>query len=147
MRQETITKTYLQFSELTEKQKDKVIDRNFNINIDDSYWYEHLKEEFETKLKKLGFYKIQVSFSGFSNQGDGACFSANHKRGLIETSGRYYHSNTMRSDNDLLLTIGKRLADKYYSDLNTEHDYLTSRGAIIETLEANDFEFDKDEVI
>jgi hypothetical protein len=146
MRQETVVKTYLKFSELTEKQKEKVLCKNYDINVDGDYWYEHLKDEFETKLKKLGFYKIQIQFSGFSSQGDGASFSAKHRRGNIETSGRYCHSNTMRSDNDLILVVGKRLADKYYKALLEEYVYQTSTQAIVEAIEANDMEFDEDTI-
>ena len=146
MRQETIIKTYLQFSELTDKQKEKIIDKNYDINVSDEFWYEYLHEEFENKLKSLGFYKIEIYFSGFSSQGDGACFSAKHKRGDVDTSGRYSHSNTMRSDNDLILKVGRRLADKYYRQLNKEYDRLTSDQAIIETIENNEIEFDKDNI-
>lgn len=35
------------------------------------------------------------------------------------------------------------LAQNVYSDLEKEYDYLTSRAAIIETIEANDYDFDE----
>lgn len=144
MRQTTIIKTYLKFNELDENQKEKVLEKLYDLNVSDEYWYECPKDDFEAKLKKLGFYKIETQFSGFSSQGDGACFSAKHPRGDITTSGRYSHSGSMNCDNNALLAVAKRLANKYYSQLSENYDYLTSREVIIEMIEANEYEFDQD---
>lgn len=144
MRQETIIKTYLKYNELSFEQQSKVIDslRDINVNHD---WYEFTYEDYESKLKKLGFYDIKFEFSGFWSQGDGASFTAKHKRGTIYKTGRYSHSNTMRCDeSDSLLLTAKRTADKLYKSLASEYDYLTSNEAIIESIEANDYEFDQD---
>ncbi len=140
MRQQTIVKTYYQFNELDEKQQEKIIEKYYDINVSDEYWYEYTKEEFETKLKKLGFYNIKVQFSGFYNQGDGASFSAKHRRGDVTDHHRYF---SMKSDNEVILEVANRLATKFYKQLNAEYDYLTSREAIIETIEANEMEFEK----
>lgn len=74
MRQETIVKTYLTFDELTKEQKTKVIDKNRDINIYHGWW-EYIKDDFITILNSLGFNDIELFFSGFSSQGDGASFS------------------------------------------------------------------------
>lgn len=76
MRQETIIKTYLTFDELSEDQKQKVIEKNYDINTDGSYWYEFMVEDYQTLLKQLGFENPKLFFSGFASQGDGASFTA-----------------------------------------------------------------------
>ena len=75
MRQETIIKTFLTFNELNEEQQKKVLDNYHDINIDFN-WYDSDIELFKSDLKILGFRYIEISFSGFSSQGDGACFTA-----------------------------------------------------------------------
>lgn len=146
MRQETIVKTYLLFSELDEKQKEKAIEKLWDINVDCDFWFECQNEEFKLKLERLGFYKIETYLSGFHSQGDGASFSAKHSRGDIETVGNYSNSSSMRCDNETILKVAKRLADKFYSQLYKDYNYLTSREAIIETIEANEYEFDQEGV-
>lgn len=143
MRQETIVKTWLQFSELSAKGKAKAIDAHRDINTDHD-WFDFMIEDYENKLKKLGFHNIKIYFSGFSSQGDGACFTASHRRGAIEHIGRYCHEMSMTCDNAALLEVARRIARELYRDLGREYDYLTSAEAIAEAIEANDIEFDAD---
>ncbi len=145
MRQETIVKTYLKFTELSEAQQDKVVDKYDDINVDEDTWYESTYEYYEDKLRALGFYDIKFEFSGFWSQGDGASFTAKHNRGTIYKSSRYSHSGTMQcDDNKALLMVARRMADKLYKSLQSEYDYLTSKETIIETIKANDYEFDQE---
>ena len=144
MRQETIIKTYLKFTELSEAQQNKVIDKLSDLNTDHD-WYEYIYEDYMSKLKALGFYDIKFEFSGFWSQGDGASFTAKHKRGTIYKSSRCSHSGTMRCDeSEILLVVARRIAGKLYKSLYSNYEYLTSKEAIIETIEANDYEFDQD---
>lgn len=145
MRQETILKTYLKFSELNPDQKTEVIDKLRNINTDFE-WFDFIKEDFHEKLKKLGFYNIKSEFSGFSSQGDGASFTAKHNfRGEVYRIGHHYsHSNTITSDNETTKLLARKLSDKYYKDLENSYEYLQSDESIIETIECNDYEFDAD---
>ena len=144
MRQETITKTYLKFTELSESCQDKVVNKLSDINII-SDWHESVYEYYDSKLKALGFYDIKMEFSGFYSQGDGAIFTAKHKRGTIYTSGRYYNSSAMCCDESkALLMVARRIAEKLYKSLYSDYEYLTSKESIIETIEANDYEFDKE---
>lgn len=41
----------------------------------DSYWYEHIYEEWQAELESMGFESPEINFSGFSSQGDGASFT------------------------------------------------------------------------
>ena len=144
MRQETIIKTYLKFSELTQVQKDKVIEELRNINVDHDSWHEFTTDEFTEKLKSLGYTDIKTYFTGFWSQGDGACFTATHGENKIERYGHYYHEMTMRCDDKNILDESRQLAREYYRDLEKCYDYLTSAESIIETIDANDYEFDSE---
>lgn len=145
MRQETITKTYLKFNELSPEQKQKVLDKNRHYNTDFD-WFEESIGEFKTKLEKLGFYDVKVEFSGFSSQGDGASFTAKHdKRGEVYRIGRSYsHSNTITSDNEVTKLVARKLSDELYRDLEKEYNYLQSDESIAEILDINEYEFDID---
>lgn len=74
MRQKTIT--LYQFNELTDKAKEKARQWYREANADDSFWSEHiLTEDAPVILKHLGYSAPEIYYSGFSSQGDGACFS------------------------------------------------------------------------
>lgn len=146
MRQETITRTYLKFEELTDAQKRQVLDRYRDINTDGLDWFDFVYEDYISELKSLGFYDIDICFSGFWSQGDGASFTAKHERGDIYRIGRYYHENSMCIDSDDkdLLNDAKNIARRLYKDLEKTYDYMTSDEAVSETLVANDYEFDSE---
>ncbi len=145
MRQETIIKTYLKFNELTPKQQDKVIDKLYDINIDHDTWCEHIIQDYTDKLTALGFYKIKIEYNGFSSQGDGARFTAIHRKGDVKaTTSMHYHYNTIQCNNPYIDAMAKRMSRRIYKTLTECYDYLTSREAIIETIEVNNYEFDQD---
>ena len=68
------------FEQLNKANKAKAIEATRN---DENYlnyeWYDGAKEDFHTILELLGFYEIESYFSGFSSQGDGACFTAKYE--------------------------------------------------------------------
>lgn len=145
MRQETIVKTYLKFNELRKDQQAKVLDKLRYINVDHDYWSESTIDDFKTELEDLGFSDIEVSFSGFWSQGDGASFTAKHNEGEItKSSHRYCHEMTMQCDDDALLDMARDKARQLYRSLKKDYEYLTSNEAVIETIEANDYEFDSE---
>lgn len=74
MRQETVTRTILKFNELDPKSQAKVIDNLRDINVDYDWW-ESTYEDMTHILETLGFSNVDISFSGFSSQGDGASFT------------------------------------------------------------------------
>lgn len=73
MRKVTIEKTIVNFDELTEDQKKKVIEKLRDINVK-HFWDEHILGDLTSGLKTLGFKKPEISYSGFGSQGDGASF-------------------------------------------------------------------------
>jgi len=54
----------------------KVIEKNFDINTDHD-WYDFIEADYIEQLEKIGFYDVELQFSGFYSQGDGASFSGN----------------------------------------------------------------------
>lgn len=73
----TITKTInlYQFSELSQKAKEKVLKKLYDINTN-CEWYDFIFDDFMVKCENLGItvnYN-DISFSGFWSQGDGASF-------------------------------------------------------------------------
>lgn len=110
------------FEELTEAQQNKVLERYYDINVDHDDWSECVIENFKEDMAKQGYSDINVFYSGFSSQGDGACFESRidlrawmkaHKciskaraayrmaedmdySLYTKHSGHYYHSGCMR---------------------------------------------------
>lgn len=55
---------------------EKVLDRHRDINTLDDWW-DFVYDDCIEKLKSLGYYNIDIRFSGFYSQGDGASFTGN----------------------------------------------------------------------
>lgn len=71
MRQET--KNVYTFCELDDFVKSNVIIANYDINTDFE-WYDCAVDDFKTLCSLMGVDVDTTYFSGFSSQGDGACF-------------------------------------------------------------------------
>ena len=55
-----------------------LIDTYRYSQVDSTEWYESTKEAFHKALELIGFYEINSYFTGFSSQGDGACFTGRY---------------------------------------------------------------------
>ena len=64
------------FSELSDKAKEKALNHYRYLNVDYADWDEYILEEEEKKLESLGYSDVNILYSGFWTQGDGACFTA-----------------------------------------------------------------------
>lgn len=195
MRTYTTTHTVYTFDELSESAKQKAIEKLWNINVDYEWW-DYLLDNWKEKLEKLGFLNAKIYFSGFSSQGDGACFDADIDLQTISNNmfycstdyktaclwrainiavytdridspkiytvdHHYNHENTRAIDTgycglqDTIMTdklmqmiedlneYRRDICQEIYSDLQEEYDYLTSEESIIETIRANEYEFDE----
>lgn len=134
------------FNELPEAAKQKALDKLYDINVDHDWWeftYDDAKEvdikintfdiEFfdsaiivaekiiEKHGEKCDTYKIAKSF-----------YDQWHKLG--EDDDHDEIENEFQSD----------IGQDYLSMLRKEYEYRTSEKAIIETIEANDYEFTED---
>ena len=70
----TITRNILAFSELSQEQKAKALERHRDWNVD-CQWWEFTYDDAKEIGKMLGFDVENIQFSGFWSQGDGACFT------------------------------------------------------------------------
>lgn len=69
----TIEKNLYDFEEVREK----ALEKNRYMLVDDySYWYDEILHNQKEELEKMGFMNVDIQFSGFCSQGDGACFDA-----------------------------------------------------------------------
>ena len=63
------------FEELSPEAKTNALDEMRDINTEYQGWHEPIIEDFEERMKELGVDGVEVSYSGFYSQGDGASFT------------------------------------------------------------------------
>lgn len=192
MRTYTTKHTVYRFDELSEEIKQKALEKLYDINIYDD-WHEFIIDEAKEYLESIGFNDVNIQYSGFWSQGDGASFTGKlvytakflkamklgnkYKSILVNQDyidasidsidSHYCHENTIRgnannyyADNYLshkqvlklekqceefeeyLTDWAREYSHELYRRLEREYDYLTSEEAIIETINANEYEFD-----
>jgi hypothetical protein len=64
-----------QLEDFSPKDQEKIIDNYRDINVDHDWW-DFTYEDMIRCLETLGFYNVEIQFSGFWSQGDGASFTA-----------------------------------------------------------------------
>lgn len=191
--QTVITDTY-SFGELSEEAKAHALDIMYDINTNYDWWYA-VYEDVKEIGKILGINITDIYFSGFSSQGDGACFEGAYEykkgsvkgiiayapedkelhdiarrlfdvqrkhlyllRATVRHHGHYYHELCTDIDVTNMETgdwAGKETEDEIsdvlrsfmqwiYRTLGREFEYLTSEEQVIETIEANEYQFTVD---
>jgi len=73
--EENIERDVYSFEELSPEAQKVAIEELYDINVEYSDWHEPIIEEFEEDMKELGVGDVEVSYSGFYSQGDGASFT------------------------------------------------------------------------
>lgn len=153
------------FEELTEEFKQNAIEHLYDINTDFE-WYNFLYEQFNIDLKKIG-----IECKGFYFSLDRNYFIAMDKPYIVDTmkflkyckidlrtiEGKelletitidvnyFTGARTSNSiDNKKCEEVLQRVLTGFLKSLNEEYDYLTSKKAIIETIESNGYEFTKE---
>lgn len=66
------------FADLSAEAKAAAIDANRYALIDDNFWSECTLADFKASLETKGFRDVEINFSGFSSQGDGASFTSDY---------------------------------------------------------------------
>ncbi len=76
----------VKFEELTDDQKEKVINKNREWNVQDSVYHEFIIEDAKEIGAMMGIDIKNVYFSGFYSQGDGACFTGgfSHVKNIVK---------------------------------------------------------------
>lgn len=154
------TKVY-KFSELSKSAKEKAIDSLYYINVDDSYWYESTYEDANNIGIKITSFDIdrgsyckgefqlsphEVAANIIRDHGE-ACKTNKTAQTFLDATneieiaeGYDYEDKMMQLEDDFL----KSLCEDYLKILRNEYEYQTSKEAIIESIEANEYEFKKD---
>ena len=93
----TTTIKIYKFNELSDKAKAKVLEefRTFNVDFED--WTDYIIMEFKAIIEDYGINDVEVLYSGFGSQGDGASFTANVDiKKYIETTGTKGMENLLK---------------------------------------------------
>jgi len=184
------------FAELSEDAKEHVFEKHGDINVNHDWWYDYDDKKEIAKL--MGIDIDNIYFSGFSSQGDGACFEGNYEyrkgsvkavmdyapedielhrivkelqsiqkrcfysaRASVKQSGHYMHKYCTKISVDFenyntgidyynqkyeedIIELLRDYMEWIYRNLEKEYEYLTGEDAIVETIEANEYEFDVD---
>jgi len=173
MRTVTTKTDVYQFQELSEEAKQKALEQMYDINVHYNWWHFVYEDAEEIGLILSTFdlgrsRDIDGSFK-WSAEECAELITKNHGKDCetYKTAASYLiergelvtkYSNGVDTDkvsegneydfdcecddldNDFLYS----LLQDYFSLLNNEYDYLTSEEAIIESIEANEYEFTKD---
>lgn len=155
------TKVY-QFSELSEQAKKKAIEWGYDINVCHEWWEVIYEDAAEIGLKLTGFdigrgqdcegefmlAANEVAQNIFNNHGE-VCETYKTAQKFMEEWQPVFNSYMETEEGeDKLMEIEddflKSLLNDYLKSLRDEYDYQTSEKAIIETIEANEYEFTED---
>lgn len=147
-----------QFDELDEKAKERARDwyRSVGGNTDDEYWYEHIYEDFEQVCKCLGVEldthsvrlmgggtrrKPDISWSGFSSQGDGACFNGVYRTDLSAGDAIRKHApldTDLHNIADKLVDLSSAYPEGVFVRVKSHGNYSHARTMRVERAEANE---------
>lgn len=74
---ETRTYKVYKFDEITSDElKARIVANLRDINVDYEQWSDGVKDEWKERIERNGYWGVEIMFTGFSSQGDGACFTA-----------------------------------------------------------------------
>ena len=62
------------FNALTKRQQDEILDKHRHWNVEHVEWWDVVYDDFKHDMAAIGIEVERMYFSGFSSQGDGACF-------------------------------------------------------------------------
>lgn len=108
-----ILKTVYELDEV----KQKAIEKNYYINVDYPDWGDFIIEDWKIKLKEIGFENINIYYSGFGSQGDGACFDADID---IDKIANYLQSKNLINEDEKNKFIN--LQDDFYLTIKSSNN-------------------------
>lgn len=141
-----------EFDELSAESKEKALEKYWDINVN-YYWEEFIIDEVKAELESYGFEDVEIYYSGFWSQGDGASFTgrlsdirkfmkANKisnkykmvylyadevSADIIRNTSHYYHENTIFADVEYYNAedfLSINKADKLLDQLSEFEEYL-----------------------
>jgi len=158
------------FDELTEEGKQKAIEEHFNINVDYEWWDYIFDDARQVGLKIEGFdlgrsqyldikfieepYEVACKIA--ENHG-GQCDTVNTAKDFIREHDEIIDTAEKDENGDFMDECAiddkldeaeseflKSISQDYFYILRREYDYLTSEEVIIDTLQANEYDFTED---
>lgn len=99
------------------------------------------KKETNERIKKVKQYAPDFDFSMFLRMSFNKEEKEEGKLKVYRIGHHYSHEYTVKSDNISLTDFVRDFSKTLYRDLEKTHDYLSSREAIEEGIEANGYEF------
>lgn len=101
------------FEELSPEAQAHAIDEHRDINVDYEGWEDGVTEGFKEDMEEIGISDIDISYSGFYSQGDGASFTSED----IDTR-KLFNAAGIKSTDALDMEVGNREdKDKEFHDL------------------------------
>jgi len=158
----TIEIKVYRFDELDKQTKEKVIENYRYINVDNTFWYDCIKEEFnslgleikEFDLDRGNYAKIYIdNFEDTSNYiikefGDSVLIKQTAKNYINEyekIQANFKEDEDVEREVELLDDqYEKEYSEDILSYLRSSYDWEISDEAITETIEANDYDFTTD---
>jgi hypothetical protein len=149
----TIKINIYKFSELSEKAKEKAVNIFQDINVDFEWWDGTYEDAVNIGLKITSFDLDRRQITGEltgSGLDTANLIIANHgtENETYKTAQRYFLSlKNSESDEEIEETEHEFLNDileDYLIILRKEQEYLTTKEAIIETIESNEYDFTED---
>ena len=170
MRTETTTRNLYTFDELDEKTQQQAIDGLYDINVGHEWWdctYEDAEQvgckilEFDidrgSYCKLVFVHTAELAASSIIESHGPDCDTYKDaftylkaRRALLPSDCDIHEDYDCEYDEDLeTLDEGfqKMLSEDYLKILREEYEYLTTREAILETIEANEYEFTSEGVL
>src|SRR5438067_1539547 len=135
----TVTQEVYTFRELPADVQAAVVKRERHIKVEDDWWYRPRVEEWQAQLADAGYKNARIFFSGFSCQGDGACFEADidldewlTQRGL---SRKYEALRKAAADAEIHPCLKHRIHYYYPSSTNLDWNYSGDDNKVLQELD------------
>lgn len=165
---ETRTYKVYKFKELTKAQQDKVIEKLWDLNVRYDWWEDTYEDALNIGLKITGFDLDRSSYCQGQCKGSALTTASlivnNHGEHCetYKTAGLFLKQYAEITKNVLADEYGdlsreiqtelgsltdeflESILEDYRIILQKEYEYLTSEVAILETIEANDYDFTED---
>ena len=114
------------FNELTPAAQQTALEEDRFINVSDYEWYEFSLDNFKEAGKLIGIDIDQIYFSGFHNQGDGACFAGTYawqKNSLKAVKKAYPECTELHAMAKALDTLQRQQPDKIGAKISRTGPY------------------------
>lgn len=147
------------FDELSEESKQKAVERLSDINVIAEWWEGVYLDAEMIGLKITSFDTYRKDITGHITDdlehvikaieinhwnGDSTALADEYKLKLAEIHETVLDDDMPDAVDELASEFENELLEIYLSALISEYNYLTTDKAIIETIEANEYEFTKD---